>query len=544
MNIVLVAGGLGSRLAPLTNCIPKFLVNIGKQTGYVQQIRYWLQYCAFQKINATDTITVIVHSAYKDLVLAYHELYFPDVLLIVKTVDEANGSAHAIMSTCSHLVNKDVFFQWCDVLPANIFTDSDFTNRYNGDNVIFTNYDHPNRYGVSYINRASAHVLPKLQSDGRGGIFGMYYIPKFKVFNVHYNDGQDFVEIIEQFGKIQECEIGSIIDFGDMPKLQETRSTADAAREFNKIEFHGDMVLKSALNVQGEQLIKREINWYNEVHSKIPDLKLPSTWVHSDSKSFVMSKVHGVPVFQQWGKLDSESRVLVLSRILDQMKLMHSAEVKISNDIVMRDLKIEACDKLLKRYREIKPVIDSFGNITKVNGFKLRELDPEVTIRKLFAKLVHRYACTSEYSIIHGDLQMSNTMIDPGTLEVSIIDPRGYFGETEVLGLPDYDVAKLLYSLSGYDLFNYSSTFNISKSVSSPDYVLEVNFEIPKPDITGCEAIINSTFYEDHYIWLAIIWIGLAAYIKNDPVKSLAAHYHGLAMAEKVLADINDKFAP
>ena len=35
-ELVIVAGGLGSRLAPLTDGIPKFLVNIGKNTGYVE----------------------------------------------------------------------------------------------------------------------------------------------------------------------------------------------------------------------------------------------------------------------------------------------------------------------------------------------------------------------------------------------------------------------------------------------------------------------------------------------------------------------------
>ena len=61
MNIVIVAGGLGSRLAPLTDYVPKFLVNIGKNTGYVEQVKYW------DKLDCIDSLTVIVHSKYKDL---------------------------------------------------------------------------------------------------------------------------------------------------------------------------------------------------------------------------------------------------------------------------------------------------------------------------------------------------------------------------------------------------------------------------------------------------------------------------------------------
>ena len=51
MHVVIVAAGLGSRLAPLTNYIPKFLVNIGKQTGYVEQIKYWLAQDGFDMFS-------------------------------------------------------------------------------------------------------------------------------------------------------------------------------------------------------------------------------------------------------------------------------------------------------------------------------------------------------------------------------------------------------------------------------------------------------------------------------------------------------------
>jgi hypothetical protein len=49
---------------------------------------------------------------------------------------------------------------------------------------------------------------------------------------------------------------------------------------------------------------------------------------------------------------------------------------------------------------------------------------------------------------------------------------------------------------------------------------------------------MQNHFKAVHYGWLAVCWIGLAQYVRNDPVKSVAAHYHGLAMAEKWLASL------
>jgi hypothetical protein len=111
---------------------------------------------------------------------------------------------------------------------------------------------------------------------------------------------------------------------------------------------------------------------------------------------------------------------------------------------------------------------------------------------------------------------------------VTFIDPRGYFGETELYGLPDYDYAKTLYSLSGYDLFNYSQSFHINNISDS-----EIEFEIPKPNADL--ATLSTLFNPEHYLWLAVIWIGLAQYIKNNPIKSVTAHYHGLYLATKYL---------
>ena len=41
-------------------------------------------------------------------------------------------------------------------------------------------------------------------------------------------------------------------------------------------------------------------------------------------------------------------------------------------------------------------------------------------------------------------------------------------------------------------------------------------------------------FKREHYLWLAVIWHGLAQYIKNDPVKSLCAHYEGMVLMHQL----------
>lgn len=545
-HLVIVAGGLGSRLAPLTNQIPKFLVNIGKNTGYVEMMRYWLQYSTF----AVDpdlgsgvpggydpgSLTVIVNAEYAALVAEYHRMYFPKVPLIVKTVTEANGSAHAILSTCSHLEGKSVTFAWCDVYPVDVIPFEEFGPMYAGANVVFTNYNNSNRYELVRTGTGWADVKPTLSPTERGGCFGLYHINSFRTDSVDYKPGQDFIEVIEQYGKIREHRLEKIIDFGDMPKLIRTRSHSDEAREFNSVTFLGDYVLKEATNEQGTKIIEREIDWYQELDSIVGRGERPSVpraWIATDRSGFFMSRVDGVPVWKAWPDLSPVDRLHVIQQIIDEsQKLFNLGRQAVNQNIVTADVRGEASDKLLARYAEIKGMIDAFGEVKFVNGHELSQSDPTQVIKDLTTALENYYKDHREipYGFIHGDLQMSNAMVDPDTLKVTIIDPRGYFGKTKLLGLRDYDTGKLLYALSGYDLFNYSKDFGISSLKDG-----HLQFSIPKPSHDGIESVIADHFKQVHYLWLAVCWIGLAQYIKNDPVKSVCAHYHGIALAERFL---------
>lgn len=557
LHLVIVAGGLGSRLAPLTNSIPKLLVNIGKNTGYVEMIRYWQQYslfglepdvraglaaegiCEGDLDDAGGSLTVIVNQEYAALISEYHQLYFPGIQLIVKCVTEANGSAHAILSTCDHLIGKSVVFSWCDIIPVDMVPFDEFGPMYTGANVVFTNYNNSNRYKLVRTGSGWADVVPRIDPQERGGCFGLYYINRFDT-EVEYKDGQDFIEIIENFGKIREHRLERIIDFGDMPKLRRTQEHADEAREFNSLEFIGDYVLKQATNAQGKGILKREVAWYRRLDELLDSNSarpsVPRTWIAADNTGFFMGRVEGIPIWKAWPDLSPPDRNYVIGQLIDQRRWLFNLD-KNSVDLqtLLRDVKTEAYTKLIDRYDEIRGVIDSFGEVRSVNGYKLQERDPKITIQRVHEALVYHYANLPqlEYGFIHGDLQLSNSMVDMSTRKVTIIDPRGYFGKSELLGLEDYDIGKLLYALSGYDTFNCSREFFITKEGTS------LCFDIPRPSHEGIQEIMNDHFKPVHYGWLAVNFLGLAQYIRNDPVKSMAAHYHGLVLAEKWLCSLN-----
>jgi hypothetical protein len=128
-----------------------------------------------------------------------------------------------------------------------------------------------------------------------------------------------------------------------------------------------------------------------------------------------------------------------------------------------------------------------------------------------------------EYSLIFGDCQFSNILINPDSINnILFIDPRGYFGNTNIHGLEEYDYAKVLYAISGYDSFN-NEYFNL-KNIDIENNSLEFTIN----GIFYEKEIINKYFNKVHKAFLVIIWLSLSEYSKNNIWKCIASYYYGL----------------
>jgi hypothetical protein len=522
MKICIVAAGLATRLQPLTNYIPKFLINIGKQTGFVEMVRYWSEH--------SKDFTIIIHPKYEELTRAYFDMYFKDsgIKLTIKPCETALGTAHTIDASLGmEYEGDDILFTWCDVIPSKPIDMAELDSKIShGDGIaVFTVDNGLNRY------KYHRNTLVKAED---GDVIGIYFVEAYKqAMLVGYREGQDFADVLSRF-YINQFELDDIIDFGDKPKLFEVLKNADEGREFNKVEIRDDHVKKTPLNAQGAGLIRKEIEWYREVLKHDLKVKVPAIYPSLKDDAMYMDRVHGESIFKVFSKATHHEQIEIMKNVHENFKALHCRKISVPIEQLLEDVKKEACDKLLTRYDEIEAVIQAFGkNITTVNGVEI-DNDPRAVIKKLYDRLELIYMNESQglksgvYSLIHGDLQMSNSMVNPQTLEVTFIDPRGYFGNTRNYGLADYDYAKFLYSMSGYDLFNYSTDFHI-KEISDT----EICFDIEKPEDKSGIAIRHSD--EKVYLWLAVCWIGLAQYIKNNPIKSVAAHYHGMALATKFL---------
>jgi len=497
LNVVILSAGLGSRLNHITNYIPKCLVNLGSKTALAHQIEYYQK-----NYDNLDKIYLIVNGRYKKMVEGY--LIANDYTGISVCVEnEISGSANAIRNFVNNhaFIGKTFLFNWCDIIPKSKM---DLSNN----RIIFT-HGNQCRYRVD-------DVKVVFQSNS-GNVIGLYYIPYMPNINGMYNNGEDFIKCFSTLSfDVQELEL--LTDFGEYDKFKQVCSTFNIEREFNEILIDGNTVRKKSINPKGHKLQKDELKWYKYADKNlVPKILAKSEY----DKEFIMERIFGTMAFQS--KLN---KFEIVTKVIAQLDILHNSVPKkqINKEQLKTDITKEAIDKLIHRCSVIDQIVKAFGEIKTVNNLKIRSHLEVANL--LYEKILKCNENTKTYSFIHGDCNFSNIMIDEDE-KIKFLDPRGYFGNTKLFGLESYDMAKVLYACSGYDEFNSNWDFSINKIENN-----NIEFDI-KPWMNTYLKL--DIFSEECYYWLPLIWINLGGYYKNNPVKAIAAYYHGLYLAEIIL---------
>ena len=128
-----------------------------------------------------------------------------------------------------------------------------------------------------------------------------------------------------------------------------------------------------------------------------------------------------------------------------------------------------------------------------------------------------------EYGIIHGDCQFNNILINKKG-ELKFIDPRGYYGTSRIYGLIDYDMAKICFALSGYDLFDNSSIINLNIDGDT----IYIDIDILYDSYINEQSTIVKTL-------MCAIWLGNSHIFLDDEPKCITSHFIARYMCSRYL---------
>jgi HAD superfamily hydrolase (TIGR01509 family) len=480
--VIIVASGSGSRLYPLTKYIPKILVTFKNKPFIEHLIEYWKKY--------TKNIIIVANSTYIDLIKFYTKKY---KTVILKEFNELTGTADTInKSITNEYYHKNLLFTWCDILP-----DEDLSIEKLNKTTVLT-FGNECRY-KAFDNR--------IEKNKEGNIVGLYYINNYKGLT-KYNIGEDICDVfIKNFGDFNIYEINKLIDIGDLDKFKKYCSNEFQTRFFNKITINGNNVIKESCNSQGNEIIKKEINWYKN----IKNYDFLPLFTHLDDHKFQMSYIKAEPLYKKFKLMTLEEKNICLKEIYKNLELLHQNKPNEKYDS-LEDIKIECYDKIINRIKQVEPILKYFEFIKKVDNNDIGNLQEILS----YLKNMLIQNCKN-YCVIHGDCQFSNILYND---KIYFIDPRGYFGNTLIYGDPDYDYAKVLYALSGYDEFNNDELFNVEINNDN------ININISNYLSQDLDIIISDRIKA----WLIIIWFGLTQYNSNNVIKCISAYFYAFKL--------------
>jgi hypothetical protein len=260
------------------------------------------------------------------------------------------------------------------------------------------------------------------------------------------------------------------------------------------------------------------------------DFPIPKIFDFSENQYEMEFLQNYKPLYLVYEKFSSDYQKEIINKIYNSLSKLHFYK-NYRKDVaeIILNIKMETEDKLLERYSQIEKVVKKYNHITYVNGTEIYNFDTTLKIlNRMIDKYIEKNKDKLELGLIHGDCQFNNILINDKR-ELKFIDPRGYFGNIEMYGIPEYDFAKVKFALSGYDDFD-------NKIIDSLIYKSEKEILI---DIGhDKETITKILDYSFETLLMLTIWLGNPHSFITNEYKMITSYFFGLYLS-KLFLELN-----
>lgn len=498
--IIVQAGGKGSRMDYLTRNKPKALVPVKNRP---------LLFHLFEKFPDKKFLIIAdyKHEVLEKYLCAFAGSYNYEVV----TSTGHKGTCSGIPDAISKIPDNSSFMLiWSDLmlsqdfslaeLPENDYVglSGDFQCRWKHENGVFAE-----------------------EPSVSNGVAGLFIFRNKSVLTDVPADGEFVKWLSAKNFSPDEITLSGTKEYGLLSVYQKLQPAK--CRPFNQIEQCGRLIVKKGIDAKGRELAVRESSWYKKVQSLgftgIPEIK--------EYEPLVMEYIDGKNLYE-YGELSHEEKSRILSDIITELKHLHSYESCQFNAESYYEAYIGKTFDRLEQIRNLVPFADQ--EYITINGKKCRNI---FSYKQHLTELFNSFT-PDRFVLLHGDCTFSNILLRNKTRSAVFIDPRGYFGKTELYGDPAYDWAKLYYSLVGnYDMFNLK---RFDLTITDSNVELEIassGWEDTEHDFF--HMIGNEVSERQIRLIHAIIWFSLTTYAWEDYDSICGAFYKGSLLLEDLL---------
>lgn len=493
--IIVQAGGKGTRLGYLTRNKPKALVPVENIPMIFHLFRMF-----------PDRKFIIIGDYKKDVFRKYLSC-FADVKYLFVEAD-GTGTCGGLSQAMKYIPEKSSFmYIWSDLILADDFKFPEERGNYIG-----ISCDFECRW--SYTD--DTYREERSCADGIAGLF----IFETKETIADIPDSGEFVRYLQSREMLfKRLELHGAREFGVLSEYEKLQT--EKCRPFNFMSIDGEILTKEGIDRQGKELAVRETAWYKKA-KELGYERIPKIHQYEPLK---MQLIHGRNIYEmnQIG-LPDEDKYNILVKLIGTLQQLHQLDSARCDYFSIQEAYINKTFARLDKIRNLVPYANQ--EYIVINGTRCRNA---FFCRKEIEQRIMSYDY-DKFKFIHGDCTFSNIMLDQADNPI-LLDPRGYFGHTELYGDEDYDWAKLYYSLKGnYDQFNLKR-FRLQIENG------EVNLQIQS---NGFENIADELFAilpelnkEKVKLLHAVIWLSLTTYAWQDYDSVCGAFYSGCYYLEE-----------
>ncbi|MAU37497.1 MAG: hypothetical protein CMD14_09070 [Flavobacteriales bacterium] len=202
----------------------------------------------------------------------------------------------------------------------------------------------------------------------------------------------------------------------------------------------------------------------------------------------------------------------IITKIMKNINNLHKYKKKVKKEDYINDLNIETNYKIVSRFEQTHwTEIKEYNMIKTVNNEKIKNIKYYLDVINNKIKKIIDKKTVYEYNLIHGDIHLGNILIKKDDLY--FIDPRGYFGNSKLYGIKEYDYAKLLFGISGYSIFD---NMNIDRLIIKNNNI-EISF------IDNYIDFLNNNYFDELTKLLVLtIWLGNNSCFRNNNKKIMS----------------------